>query len=213
MELILERSYYPEGTNGELWYRGLMIGYTIELPWLQNQRIISCIPEGRYQLLMRYTEERGWHIHIPEVPGRSWILFHPANNALKELQGCIAPVSQLTGPGTGIESRFATKQLERLVYEAFQQKEDVFITIKRKDVMNILERAKAPTPKFFKVLRTIGLALAAAGGAILASPIALPAGIAAVGGYLALGGGILTAVSQVTVDEEAKLKNTSKNDG
>ena len=39
----------------------------------------------------------------------------------------------------------------------------------------IINRAKAPTPKFFKVLRTVGLALAAVGGTILAAPIALPA--------------------------------------
>src|SRR5690606_8714327 len=125
--------YHPEGTNGELWYRGLLIGYTIELPWRNNQRNISCIPEGRYKLVMRYTEERGWHIHIPEVPGRTWILFHAANDALKELRGCIAPVALLTGPGRGIESRFATKQLEGLIQTAYQHKEDVFITIKRKE--------------------------------------------------------------------------------
>ena len=35
----------------------------------------------------------------------------------------------------------------------------------------IINRAKAPTPKFFKVLRTVGLALAAVGGTILAAPI------------------------------------------
>ena len=45
--------------------------------------------------------------------------------------------------------------------------------------MNIVQRVKAPTPKFFKVLRTIGLALATVGGTIIASPIALPAGIVA----------------------------------
>lgn len=78
--------------------------------------------------------------------------------------------------------------------------------------MNVLERAKAPTPKFFRIIRTVGLALAAAGGAILASPIALPASIVAAGGYLALGGGVLTAISQVTVDEEALAKRTQKDD-
>lgn len=45
--------------------------------------------------------------------------------------------------------------------------------------MSVVQRVKAPTPKFFKTLRTIGLALAAIGGVILASPIALPAGLLA----------------------------------
>jgi len=66
--------------------------------------------------------------------------------------------------------------------------------------MSVVQRVKAPTPKFFRTLRTIGLALAAIGGAILASPIALPAGLVAAAGYIALAGGVVTAVSQTAVD-------------
>lgn len=201
MEFTLRRSYHPEGTNGELWLNGLSVGFTIELPWLQNQRNVSCIPEGRYELAKRFTEKRGWHIHVKDVSDRSWILFHPANDALKELKGCIAPVSELTGPGKGNESRYATEAFEKLVFRAIVQNEEVFITIKEKIKMNVLERAKAPTPKFFKVLRTIGLSLAAAGGALLAAPVSLPAGIIALGGYLTVGGTVLTAVSQITVED------------
>ena len=64
----------------------------------------------------------------------------------------------------------------------------------------IVERAKAPTPKFFKVLRTIGLAMATLGGTILAAPVALPVIVTTIGGYLAVAGGVLSAVSQLTVD-------------
>ena len=66
--------------------------------------------------------------------------------------------------------------------------------------LSVVQRVKAPTPSFFKTLRTIGLALAAIGGAILASPIALPAGLVAAAGYVALAGGVVTAVSQTAVD-------------
>lgn len=70
--------------------------------------------------------------------------------------------------------------------------------------MNIVKRAKAPTPKFFKVLRNIGLVLAAVGGTILAAPVALPIVISSFGGYLAVAGGVLSAVSQITtIREEA----------
>lgn len=65
--------------------------------------------------------------------------------------------------------------------------------------MNLLQRLKAPTPKFFKVLRTIGLSLAAAGGALLAAPIALPVGLVSLGGYLIVAGSVATAVSQAAV--------------
>ncbi|QFZ53338.1 hypothetical protein FEZ18_00210 [Oceanihabitans sp. IOP_32] len=70
--------------------------------------------------------------------------------------------------------------------------------------MNLKERAKAPTPKFFRILRTIGLSLLAVSGSIIAAPIALPASIVTIAGYVAVAGGVLSAVSQVTVDDQAK---------
>lgn len=66
----------------------------------------------------------------------------------------------------------------------------------------IIDRAKAPTPKFFKVLRTVGLALAAVGGTILAAPIALPAIVTTIGGYVAVAGGVLSAASQLSTTDD-----------
>lgn len=68
--------------------------------------------------------------------------------------------------------------------------------------MNLIARATSPTPKFFKVLRNIGIALATAGGAILTSPVALPAAVVTVGGYLVTAGAVATAVSQMTTDTD-----------
>lgn len=67
--------------------------------------------------------------------------------------------------------------------------------------MNIQERAKAPTPNFFRILRTIGLSLLAVSGSIMAAPIALPAAVVTVAGYVAVAGGVISAVSQVTVKD------------
>jgi uncharacterized membrane protein HdeD (DUF308 family) len=64
--------------------------------------------------------------------------------------------------------------------------------------MNIIKRVKSPTPKFFKVLRNIGLVLAAVGGTILAAPVALPVLVTTIGGYVAVAGGVISAVSQLT---------------
>lgn len=72
--------------------------------------------------------------------------------------------------------------------------------------MKLIERMKAPTPKFFRVLRNIGLALAAAGGALLAAPIALPAAVITVAGYITVAGGVMTAVSQTAVEGETDAK-------
>jgi hypothetical protein len=68
--------------------------------------------------------------------------------------------------------------------------------------MSIIKRIKAPTPRFFRHLRNIGLALAAAGGTILASPIALPAAVISLAGYLTVAGAVAGAVSQATVPVE-----------
>lgn len=73
--------------------------------------------------------------------------------------------------------------------------------------MNVVERAQAPTPKFFKVLRSIGIVVATIGGAILTAPVALPAAIVTVGGYLAVAGGVISAISQVTVDDKQLKKD------
>lgn len=70
--------------------------------------------------------------------------------------------------------------------------------------MNIVERMTAPTPKFFKKVRTLGLCLVAAGGAIVASPIALPLIIVAAGNYLIVAGSVAMAVAQTAVENEKK---------
>lgn len=77
--------------------------------------------------------------------------------------------------------------------------------------MNIIKRAVAPTPKFFKDLRSIGLILLAISGSIVASPVVLPAAVVTVAGYLAVAGGVISAVSQVTVDSSKKNEGDSKN--
>ena len=68
--------------------------------------------------------------------------------------------------------------------------------------LNIVERALAPTPKWFKILRTVGIALASIGGTIIAAPVALPVGLVSAAGYLVLSGSIISVVSQTAVKAE-----------
>jgi ABC-type xylose transport system permease subunit len=70
--------------------------------------------------------------------------------------------------------------------------------------LTLTQRLKAPTPKFFKTLRTVGLSLAAVGAALLTAPVALPAVVITIAGYLTLAGTVVTAVSQTTVDDNVK---------
>ena len=64
--------------------------------------------------------------------------------------------------------------------------------------MNIVDRVKAPTPKFFRILRSIGLVLLAISGTIIAAPVALPVALVSAAGYVAVAGGVISAVSQLT---------------
>lgn len=67
--------------------------------------------------------------------------------------------------------------------------------------MNLTERFNRPTPKFFRILRNIGIGLAATGGAILAAPISLPAIVLTIAGYLTVAGTVATTVSQAVVSD------------
>ncbi len=129
MELLLQRSYLPSGTNGILSCEDQLICYTIELPWNQNRRWISCVPEDRYQLVLRYSKRHQLHLMLKNVPFRSLILIHKANNALKELKGCIAPVNELTGAGKGKKSDAAFARLIQLVTNCINQGEKVWLRI------------------------------------------------------------------------------------
>jgi hypothetical protein len=69
--------------NGKVWY-------TVELPWKDNERRVSCIPPGTYQMIQHYSPKFGPCYWLQDVPGRSEILIHPANY-YSQLLGCIAP--------------------------------------------------------------------------------------------------------------------------
>ncbi|MFZ1454099.1 MAG: DUF5675 family protein [Ferruginibacter sp.] len=141
MKLELIRTYFPNGTNGTIFLNGKILCYTIELPWHNNLSRISCVPEGTYELTKRYSPTHKWHLLLNNVPNRQLILIHVANDAKKELKGCIAPVSLLTAEGKGLESRVALKKLNAIVFAELDQNKSrtppstsglsqVFLTIK-----------------------------------------------------------------------------------
>ena len=73
--------------------------------------------------------------------------------------------------------------------------------------MNLVKRVQSPTPKFFKKLRNIGLILGAISATILTSPVAFPAAIISVAGYLAVACGVISAVSQTAVQGEEETSS------
>lgn len=130
MELLLIRKYNDKGVSGTISLNGKRLCDSIEPPWRNNQRQISCIPEGRYQLTHRLSLRFGHHFLVNNVPGRSAILIHAFNHALRESRGCIAPVKKLTGPGQGTSSRNALFDLMQLIVPELLRNKPVFLTIK-----------------------------------------------------------------------------------
>lgn len=94
-----------------------------------NETKVSCIPEGKYFIKKRYSKKFQWQLEINNVENRSLILFNPANNALQELNGCIAPVTKLSGPGLGLMSRKAFSKLKNLVYPILDKNESVVLIV------------------------------------------------------------------------------------
>ncbi|MDR0227593.1 MAG: DUF5675 family protein [Flavobacteriaceae bacterium] len=132
LQLVLERTYEVDGTNGILQVDGKTLCYTIELPWIANKRQISCIPEGTYKVQKRFSPKFKHHFELVDVPHRSYILIHTANDAQKELRGCIAPVSQLIGNGKGSRSVLAMNKLKEVLYSALEKGEVQLQIVRRK---------------------------------------------------------------------------------
>jgi hypothetical protein len=92
----LTRKYTPTQTLGEL-VIGTFKCKTLELAWKDNANKISCIPEGVYQVVPRHSAKYGRHLHITNVPNRSFVLIHWGNYAgsinpktgQSDIKGCV----------------------------------------------------------------------------------------------------------------------------
>jgi len=78
--------------------------------------------------------------------------------------------------------------------------------------MNMIERIQTETPPFFKKIRNIGVILATVSATLLAAPIALPAVVLQVAGYLAVAGTVASAISQTAVPEQPKESSDAHGD-
>ena len=67
---------------------------------------------------------------------------------------------------------------------------------------SFFKRCGEDTPPFFKKLRLAGLIITAAGATIVAAPVALPALVTTIGGYLIVGGSVATAMSQAAIADD-----------
>ena len=70
----------------------------------------------------------------------------------------------------------------------------------RKTGSELRTRWSGKTPKFWKKVQRIGIVAGTIGGVIIASPVALPAALVTLSGYLLLAGSVTATLSQLTVE-------------
>jgi len=90
-ELILKRKYYYKSCIIGVMYVESVSFYTLENPWRDNRRNISCIPKGVYQAEYLKESASGKYkdiYWIKDVPGRGGILIHNGN-VVDHTNGCI----------------------------------------------------------------------------------------------------------------------------
>ncbi len=89
--LLIRDTFTDKSTLGKLYFDGEFYGHTLELAWKDNEKRVSCIPKGVYEVKKRHTEESKYkyeHLHILDVENRELILMHVGNYP-KNSKGCI----------------------------------------------------------------------------------------------------------------------------
>lgn len=118
MKILLKRCYMDNVTIGTL-TAGKLSLRTIEPPWRNNRRGVSCIPEGSYSIEFRHSRRfnRGLPTLI-NVPQRAGILIH-SGNTQADSTGCILVGYDLHVGGGGpilLRSRDALSDLQRQIW-------------------------------------------------------------------------------------------------
>ena len=90
--LIIRETFTEVSTIGNLYLDSEWLCDTLELPYIDNQKSISCIPAGQYKVRLRLARESATrdylHLLVEDVKDRTYILFH-RGNAAKDTRGCI----------------------------------------------------------------------------------------------------------------------------
>lgn len=103
--------------------------FTLELPWKENKRNVSCIPEGEYKIRPFHSDTHGYCFEIYNVVNRDLIRMHSANSVREnyqdpyiktkvwrcQLRGCVAPGMKLRLDGIIEHSGDAMNILRKII--------------------------------------------------------------------------------------------------
>lgn len=121
--MIITRTYQVGQTLGE-WRDddNNHLCYTIELPWLNNHPMKSCIPAGTYTANSYFSPKHGFNVwRLAGVPDRSFIEIHPAN-FVSDLLGCVGvgdSQGQINGVPAVLNSQETFKMLLSTLPDSF----------------------------------------------------------------------------------------------
>lgn len=68
--------------------------------------------------------------------------------------------------------------------------------------MDLLERLKQPTPRFFRKVRNMGIAFTTIGGAVIGLPGLMPPMLTTLAGYLIVAGTVASVVAQTVINDQ-----------
>ena len=71
---------------------------------------------------------------------------------------------------------------------------------------DLKKRWNAKTPKFWKKVQKVAIAVGAAAGVVIAAPITLPATVVTIAGYLVTAGTVAATLSQLTVVDSKEIE-------
>ena len=132
-ELVVYRNYTygDSGVLGRLWHGHKFLMYTLEDPWIENRRRISCIPEGRYLCKYKTSSPSGRLIDVyllVNVPGRSGIFIH-SGNTIEDTHGCpLVGMEWRVHPGEVLSISRSREAMNRL--HELTGRNDFYLTIK-----------------------------------------------------------------------------------
>lgn len=120
--LLREKHQLPDATLGVMYWDDDAICCTLELPWKNNQKKISCIPPGKYRVSRYLSPSKGEVFLLHDVPDRSMIEIH-VGNTVDDIEGCIL-VGRVFGKKDGkravLNSRNTMMKLRENLPEEFE---------------------------------------------------------------------------------------------
>lgn len=128
--VILHRKYEDDCTLGAIMLPSGNQLKSIERPWLDNKRNVSCYPEGTY--LVKWLERsasgkyrRVWHVQ--DVPDRSGILWHQGN-LVDHSSGCTL-VGVRHGDIGGLPAVLSSKAGLNVMRKELEKKDFILVVI------------------------------------------------------------------------------------